>query len=837
MGGAPEPYGPVKVTSKSAVPFARPFRKEGRAKDMMVPRATSMTTRTAVLRSFLAAIILLPVLLIAAPAGAQVTGLTIVEDTVFTVGEVDVVVESTVTITNTTTDRVDGNTVYYSYYADFVTPVPIGATGLSISSGGSELAVTFEPMGDDPDFQFANATLPSQLRSGQTTTIELSFQLPAGDLRGDGLFVSNPAFHGFPMWSNSDPGTGSLELRAPMEASLSEFGDELKIVGIDDDQRVWQPTNFEDPQNWYTYVTVQDRAARVQSSLSVAGQEILLRAFPGDSEWIDFATVTIDEGLPALETVIGIPVPEQQTLEVVESIDPYLLGFAGWYNLGDTSIEVGNELDDSVMLHELSHAWFNDDLFASRWIAEGLAEEFTAQAQGVIGWEPNPLPDAPSMTDPVAQPLNGWEAPPRLDLEDDESEIRDRWGYAASWYVMNDLVSLVGLETMQEVIQAAADDEISYVDGEPETWTTTRGWEQFLDLVVERSDDPAVTGPAVTAVFNEFVLEANDVDQLEERAAARGEYADFAAAELGWDIPATVRRPMSDWRFDDAMAAIEAAEVVQARQIEVAAAAEAAGLSLSDTPELLYETSENDLAGASIILDRQESGIAAVMQLREHAGSEKSFTARWGIGDTDLDSFVTDAETALAEDRFDDLEAAQAEFDEAVADAESRGRKRLLVLGGLVIAAVLLILVLLALRRRHRKWGWARPDDPSTDSDIELPPLVIPGLAKRRDPSQETTTDLTVIPDVVLPDAKVVVPTPPPVPDMSREPAIVTPYVPPERDSSTLPRRRPVVDAPVDSTNAATEETVKTLSQIVESLNGSSTPPPVPPEQPPPPSS
>ena len=800
---------------------------------MTVARTTDPTTRTRVLRAFLAALILLSVLFTAAPAGAQVAGLTIVEDTVFTVGEVDVVVESTVTITNTTIDRVEGDTVYYSYYADFVTPVPIGATGLSISSGGTELAVTFEPMGDDTDFQFANATLPIQLRSGQTATIDVSFQLPAGELRGDGLFVSNPAFHGFPMWSNSDPGTGSLELRAPMEASLSEFGDELKIVGIDDEQRVWQPTNFEDPQNWYTYVTVQDRAARVQSSLSVAGQEILLQAFPGDSEWVDFATVTVDEGLPALETVIGISVPEQRTLEVVESIDPYLLGFAGWYNLGDTRIEVGNELDDSVMLHELSHAWFNDDLFASRWIAEGLAEEFTAQAQGVLGWEPNALPAPPSMTDPVAQPLNAWEAPPRLDLEDDEFETRDRWGYAASWYVMNDLVSLVGLETMQEVIQAAADDEISYVDGEPETWTTDRGWEQFLDLVVERSEDPAATEPAVTAVFNEFVLQANEVDQLDERAAARIEYEEFAAAELGWDVPATVRRPMSDWRFDDALAAIDAALAVQARQIEVTAAAEAAGLTISDAPEILYESPENDLAGAVIILDRQESGIATVTLLRERAGSEKSFTARWGMGDTDLDAFVTDAETALAEDRFDDLDAAQAEFDDAVADSESRGRRRLLVLGGLVIAAALLAVVLLILRRRHRKWGWARPDDPSADSDIELPPLVIPELAKRRNPSEKTTTDLTAIPDIDRPDSEVVVPTPPPVPDTSREPARVTPYVPPASDSSSLPKR-PVVDAPVDPTNAATEETVKTLSQIVESLNASS-PPPVPP--PPPPSS
>ena len=57
---------------------------------------------------------------------------------------------------------------------------------------------------------------------------------------------------------------------------------------------------------------------------------------------------------------------------MVETASPYLYGYAGWYMPFESVIEVGDELDQHVMLHELAHIWFNDDLFEGRWINEAL---------------------------------------------------------------------------------------------------------------------------------------------------------------------------------------------------------------------------------------------------------------------------------------------------------------------------------------------------------------------------------------------------------------------------------------------------------------------------------
>ena len=137
----------------------------------------------------------------------------------------------------------------------------------------------------------------------------------------------------------------------------------------------WVPRRFAVPEDFFTYVNVvRDNRLEVRN-FEVSGQDIVLRSWPGDEEWADFAQEAIEEGIPALEAHIGTPIPEQNTLEVTASVTPLLFGFAGWYDPAQTSIEIGNEFDRSLMLHELSHAWFNNSLFVERWMIEGLAEE------------------------------------------------------------------------------------------------------------------------------------------------------------------------------------------------------------------------------------------------------------------------------------------------------------------------------------------------------------------------------------------------------------------------------------------------------------------------------
>ena len=97
-----------------------------------------------------------------------------------------------------------------------------------------------------------------------------------------------------------------------------------------------------------------------------------------------------------LEELIGRPWPIDSQLQITEATSSYLRGYAGWFSPSDKTIEVGEDLDHETLLHELSHAWFNRELFTDRWINEGFAEEYAAQALKKLGKPTDEVPLDPN---------------------------------------------------------------------------------------------------------------------------------------------------------------------------------------------------------------------------------------------------------------------------------------------------------------------------------------------------------------------------------------------------------------------------------------------------------
>ena len=62
------------------------------------------------------------------------------------------------------------------------------------------------------------------------------------------------------------------------------------------------------------------------------------------------------------------------------------------------------------MLHELSHMWFNDDLFSDRWVNEGFAEEYATPHSGAAGRAAQ-APRAGGSRRPGVLKLNRWSTP------------------------------------------------------------------------------------------------------------------------------------------------------------------------------------------------------------------------------------------------------------------------------------------------------------------------------------------------------------------------------------------------------------------------------------------
>src|SRR4029077_2625324 len=78
----------------------------------------------------------------------------------------------------------------------------------------------------------------------------------------------------------------------------------------------------------------------------------------------------IDDGLPALQRLIGLPYDAPGTLVIEEAATSRLGDYAGIYNKLSGIIRVRYDADAYVGLHEAAHIWFNGDLFRDRWIDE-----------------------------------------------------------------------------------------------------------------------------------------------------------------------------------------------------------------------------------------------------------------------------------------------------------------------------------------------------------------------------------------------------------------------------------------------------------------------------------
>ncbi len=650
------------------------------------------------------------------PLGAQTDGLAYREDVVFRAEDGVVRVEVTATMTNTTTSYTRGNTIYFTYFDTFFNLVPVGATDLRVTSRGRNLTPSLEPLEGDEVFELLTARLPSNLESGQSRTFTLSYSLPVGDPRDpDAVFLTNGAYYAFPVYSFTDPGVGTIRVEVPRRASVEVFGDDLDIVTSEGDIRIYSPPDGTDLNMFQSYVSVSVDELLTSIEFEVSGESIELEAWPGDDAWIDHARTSVTEGIPVLEELIGLEMPDQNGLEITESVVPYFYGYGGWYDSRETSISVGSELDQALMLHELTHAWFNDDLIDGRWIHEGLAEEFAHRALIELRWPTEPLPTTPRDAEAGHQPLIEWESP-FGSFGDDDLRAEELYGYNASWWTIRRLIDAAGFDAMTAAIQDLDADTISYVgDGPAETVATPDDWRRLLDLLSERSD--ADVDDELVEVLKTWVLRDVNDGELERRADARAAYDEFVQRPSDWAVPAELRFALDRWRFDDVHETIAAA--VEAQDAYAAAVDEAAdaGLALSDAARTPYELDEPDFAAVADVLDEQLARIADVEAVRTRAATPLNRNQQWGIGDADPNVFVPDAVAAFAADDPDGIAAADANVQAMLDEAERLGTQRLRrLLIAIGAAIVVLVLLLVVLRRRKKRRG-ASVDDGTVGED------------------------------------------------------------------------------------------------------------------------
>lgn len=622
-------------------------------------------------------------------------------------------VEHVATLTNQSPDRVTSTYIEQHYFPEYAAPVLVGATNLVAQRiDGAPLGVHVEPEGDGTYVSWAIVDLAPDLFFGGTQSVRLTYDLPAQPPRSGTSAQVNQAFATFPVLTAADPGLGTVTVVVPDGLDVEVVGSTMDVSSAPG-QVIHSVTGVADPGTFGASVIARDDEALVEQLAFYGDHGVMVRAWPGDAEWLAFTSDLAERGLPALRDAIGKAWAQTGQLEIVETSAPYVYGYAGWYERSQSLIEVGDQLDPHVTLHEMAHAWFNEEAFAGRWVNEAFANEFAALAMADLGME-RPLPEPVTPDGPGALPLESWAD---VDLAAPEAEDQEAYGYNTSWWVAHQLVEELGVEGLAEVVRAATDHRSPYPASTGGLLTTTADWRVLLDLL-ETVGGSAQAEP----LFRDLVV--TDVAVLDQRAATRAEYAALLDEGEGWAPPAALRDAMAGWAFDEATPMIGEVSALYGRRDALGTELAQVGTEMPGALQKQFEASA-DLTELDRLLGGAE-GAAEALVTAVTAEEEAGLVAKVGLLLSGADGALATARAELDDGDYAAATTAAEEASEYIAGAAGRG---LLVVGALLLLIVVPVVVVLVRRRR--------PTQPTPAGESDVEPDVEPGAGPEPDPVPE----------------------------------------------------------------------------------------------------
>lgn len=629
-------------------------------------------------------------------AGAQTSeGLSSEATYHYELAEDDVGVDVTIdlAVTNIKPNRSSSRGTTQYYFTGYFISIPENAIDLEVTQDGS--TIEFERIAEG-DVDVLDIDFRRNIFYGSTANVDISFTLSSGGPRSALPVRINAAYAGFEIWTTPSVDTATVTIDIPAGFESDRFISGASTRANDDGGRTMTIDAITPEDFLYDYVALRNDANLTKRTVEVDGIEVEIQHWPNDSAWADFVEDRIMEDLPVLIDTIGQPWPLDETLLIQESFSPALSGYGGWYDPIEHIIEIGDEFDDQLLLHELTHIWANADLFASLWITEGLAEEL-ASIVNADGEEPVD-PEPTSLVDANARPLLEWGS----GSYDPDFEV---WSYGASWTVTREITNIIGADGLRSIIDAATNRELPYSgETEPETFSTLPTWKNYLDWIQELSGDAEVED-----LFRDWVVPPRFHDQLDERADARLAYSELTDAGGDWANPLLVRDQMTQWDFADAEQSIADAMDVLAQRDRAIETATALDVALPDDARLAYQGSDEDLASALTLTTELADQAQELEEIQELFDADRSFFTNIGLIGVDPADDRAAAFASFEAGAFDDMTSAGDSLDATLDSAEGAGQLRV----GLAAAALLLLIIGLTItvRRRRRRARPVVPDD------------------------------------------------------------------------------------------------------------------------------
>jgi hypothetical protein len=576
-------------------------------------------------------------------------------------------------------------------------------------------------------FLEATVHLRSNLYYGQSATFAIRYELVGGAPRSSSPIRVGKAFATFGVWAWGDVGRSTVEVHTPAGYVNSVDGDPMQATNGSGGHGL--SATPKDPSTFFAIVSSENSAAYGSTRISLpGGVEIVIRAWPEDKVWDTAVGETLRAALPELEKLIGLPWPVSHDLAIQERYTPSLEGYAGFYLTDAQRIDVTEDLDPVVIVHETSHAWFNETLFVERWLYEGLAEEYAWRVQTDVGGDAGHAPDRPDPKDPGRLTLVGWTFPQVI--RDQTTDDRERYGYGAAFYVVDQMVKAAGVDRMRLAFEAAKARQTAYLGaGAPETSSMPNDWRHLLDLI-EPIGKP--DSAAVEAALRDYAISPTDARGLDNRGPARTQYRALLVAGDGWLPPWYVRKQMDTWTFVGAGKAMDAATAVLALRDQVQAAAQTLGLQPDGSLRKAYEGATDGFKAATDLANAQLAALAAIADAKAVADPAPDLVTQLGLGSENPRATYQSARTAFEAGRLDDAVRAATAATAALAAAPAIGRQRMITIAVAIAGGILLLVLLVVLLRRRRRTATV---------------VVAPAAVTLADPSEASVPPSTSPPD------------------------------------------------------------------------------------------
>jgi hypothetical protein len=682
----------------------------------------TMTTLRRVLGASAVAAVLLAALVVPAPAAHAEEGLTVAATSRYVYDAKDQVVHATMTVdlSNISPDRQSSGGVYTYFFQSYSIPIPKSSGRVRAQSSGDRLDVQVVGT-DDPSIALARISFPD-LRYRQSRRILLTYDILGQPPRASDSTRVGPGYATFVAYGPGDAGRNRVQVVTPSAMSFTSTVDGFTSSGGDGTSIYTATENTFDGGLW-AVVSLRDPARTRESTVTVGDLSFTLSAFPDDEQWSSFVAGTVREGLPTLESLVGNPWPGGLQ-RIREDASPSLRGYDGWFDPQGDEIVVGEQLDDDLIFHELSHAWVSGDRFDERWLYEGLAQVVAERTVQRTGGRPTRHPVV-SRRSPGAVALNAWDG----DAGSRSTDV-EAYAYPASYQVMKALLGGLDDRRFAAVVGAAVRGERAY--DPPGTVTPSAGrtsWSDWLDLLETRG---GVT--SASKVFTTWVLDDQQVALLAPRARERAAYTTLDRADGAWLPPEGLRDAMTSWDFDRSRTVRAAVAPLGSAAVAVQDAARRTGLDVPAAVRQSYERAslDDDYRALRTSLPAAARSITEVARARSDAAALDDPFSELGARLLGVPERSQRAVSLL-----EDGQVAPAAV--AAADVTHRARWALALGAALPVAALLLLSMLLALavvglrshgRPRHR------PPAQRTRSIRVLPRVL--GLTRSRSRNSAT---------------------------------------------------------------------------------------------------